>query len=235
MTGLRAGELRKLLLDSLKQPMADLGLTKRAEGAFTYEANPEVLAACQILVAFHNRVEAGVGVAVGLRHQVVERLVAECAEKPFRRYDLGSPTFNLEVLRQAGEKHNELWEINIVDLTSVDRVIHDAILPMVRDGFVPWADGFQTVEAVRDRMLPAATEFTGLQSVVEPLSVAQWMLGDPDAAEALLVAYLGMVKEGARYFYNYEGMLAAFTTFADNLRARMDAGPYEPPAKSGKP
>ncbi len=236
MTEPKAGELKKLLINALVEPMAALGFTKRAEGVFSTLVAPDILAACHFMTTVWapGRKEGLVGGAVGLRHQGVERIVAECAGRPFRHYDLGRPTFNLIVVRPAEHPVRSLWNIYTDDLSSIDEIIETEIIPIVRDGFVPWALQFQTLEAVRDRMLPLANgKFVDTQTVVRPLAVAHWMLGDRPAAEALLDEYAILVDPSTRMYL--ENIPAEFALFAGNLRARMDAGPYEPPVKGRKP
>ena len=233
MTEPKGGDLKKFVINGLVEPMAELGFTKRADGVFSTLVAPDILAGCQFITTLWGPAREGiVGGAVGLRHQGVERIVAECAGRPFRHYDLGSPTFNLIVVRPADHPVRNLWEIYTDDLSSIDEIIETEIIPIVRDGFVPWALQFQSLEAVRDRMLPEATKFVRMQCVVEPLSVAQWMLGDRPAAEALLDEYAALVEPLT--LYRKEEFAAEFDLFATNLRARMDAGPYEPPSKTRK-
>ncbi len=233
MTEPKARELKKVVINGLVEPMAELGFTKRADGVFSTLVAPDILAGCQFITTLWGPAREGiVGGAVGLRHQGVERIVAECAGRPFRHYDLGSPTFNLIVVRPADHPVRNLWNIYTDDLSSIDEIIETEIIPIVRDGFVPWALQFQSLEAIRDRMLPETTKFVRMQCVVEPLSVAQWMLGDRPAAEALLDEYAILVDPSTRMYL--ENIPAEFALFARNLRARMDAGPYEPPAKNRK-
>jgi hypothetical protein len=187
---------------AIKSECAELGFKKRDPVFFTRQFTPDVLGVMALVQHTYGQ-ELSIVPQAGVRHQPLERLIAELAGTKFHPYIGGTLGCGFGSLSPL----NEYLTYNIPVGTDPAPSIRD-LFQVVRNVVIPWMEGFRDLDSfmpdLQTYQYGARTEMQMRRTVV------RYLRGEYDEVRSLVAQYLPEASEE-------EG----FPRLADTLLARL--------------
>ncbi|GAC1638548.1 MAG: hypothetical protein NVS4B2_27690 [Chloroflexota bacterium] len=201
-----AGVLMRRVVLELKEPLARLGFQKRSGPIFTVTLAPEVLGWLGLNRAFLASMKTlEINPVIGLRHQEIERVVAECRNAAFHPYVPPTISSSLGYVTPAGSYVPWLFnDLERLDETAdhLAHAIEQYGIPFIREG-----QELSGVLALMDRGLGLQLAYTR--------PVAYLLAGDSSEAERVLDASVANVRD------RDDPAAQDFRAFATRLHGRI--------------
>ena len=193
------------MVESVREPLAELGFKKRAGAIFTSDLGDDVLGWLGLNTASEHVIGVEVAPVVGVRHGAVERLVAELRGDPYHPYR--PPTIRTQLGYLTTERRYRAWPF---DGPSNEASALDLVATLLAVG-LPF---FRTNASLEKLCLRLDEGLSSDHALPYRRAAAWWLVGDRERARSLVDEALAAL--GA------ERSLAAddFRRFAGAFRAR---------------
>lgn len=195
--------------ESINPELAKLGLKKRVSGIFTLDIAPGVLGWLGLNQAtdHHATGEFHINPVVGVRHQEIEKIVAECSNKEYHAYK--GTTINRPIGYVMPENSYKTWDFTDANAVEAARDMASAI---AAHG-IPFMRAHQGLPEIYDKMEKRYHAMDEALAMRRPVTLL--LMGDP--ARSLQALEAELAKLGPRT----DPAAAYFRSFADAFRKRF--------------
>jgi hypothetical protein len=164
-------------IELLREPLAELGFRKRAGAIFTVELDDPVIGWLGLNAASEHQPagQASVNPVVGVRHQTVERIVAELLGERFHPYV--GPTVSTPIGYVMPEQRFATWQFGDGD----SHAQADQLLTALDDYGLPFMRDHTGLDSIRDAVEQGDAEFPEYR-----LPVVLVLLGRDDEATRMI-------------------------------------------------
>ncbi|MHC4621275.1 MAG: hypothetical protein ACYTEQ_26305 [Planctomycetota bacterium] len=203
--------LKKIVMPIVRERLEKLGMRKRRGDYYTLELNSEVIGIVDLSPSHYNRGRLlTINPIIGVRHQPLEKLLAELKEEKFHSYI--PPTILIPIGYLMPSKSFITWKF-MFDI-NYEVIVDDMINAIKKYGFA-YMDDHKTLEAIFDSIIYG---YRKDQPTWYLIPVGYYLLGDSKKAKKYINNKVNEIRD-------YPDMiLKNYQKFASNLLKLIGEG-----------